>query len=103
MTQTCDRGVRSTKRSERLQPVQKADERIAELLRVYFARWDFYPEGGTASQRIRPQNLEMTVFILSRMIESLCHSAVIEQPGFVSNHQFEQEVVNLVLPYLIGA
>ena len=45
----------------------------------------------------------MTVFILSRTIESLCHSAVIEQPDFVSNDQFEQEVANLILLYLIGA
>ncbi|GAP96905.1 TetR/AcrR family transcriptional regulator [Leptolyngbya sp. NIES-2104] len=81
-------------RSERSQQVQKADERITELLRAYLARW---------SDRIRPQNLEMTVFILSRTIESLCHSAVIEQPGFISKHQFEQEVANLILLYLIGA
>jgi AcrR family transcriptional regulator len=81
-------------RSERSQQVQKADERIGELLRAYLTRWN---------ERIRPQNLEMTVFILKRTIESLCHSAVIEQPNFVSNHQFEQEVANLVLLYLIGA
>jgi AcrR family transcriptional regulator len=81
-------------RSERSQQVQKADERIGELLRAYLVRWN---------GRIRPQNLEMTVFILKRTIESLCHSAVIEQPDFVSNHQFEQEVANLVLLYLIGA
>lgn len=81
-------------RSERSQQVQKADERITELLQTYLARW---------SGSIRPQNLEMTVFILSRTIESLCHSAVIEQPGFVSDAQFEQEVANLILLYLIGA
>jgi AcrR family transcriptional regulator len=81
-------------RSERSQQGQKADERIAELLRAYLARWN---------DSIRPQNLEMTVFILMRTIESLCHSAVIEQPDFVSNDQFEQEVANLVLLYLIGA
>jgi AcrR family transcriptional regulator len=81
-------------RSERSQQVYKADERIGELLRAYLARWN---------SRIRPQNLEMTVFILKRTIESLCHSAVIEQPDFVNNHQFEQEVANLVLLYLIGA
>lgn len=81
-------------RSERLQQMQKADERIAELLRAYLAQW---------SDHIHPPNLEMTVFILSRTVESLCHSAVIEHPGFVSNSQFEQEVSNLLLLYLIGA
>lgn len=81
-------------RSERLQQMQKADERIAELLRAYLTRW---------SDCIHPQNLEMTVFILSRTVESLCHSAVIEHPDFVSNSQFEQEVSNLLLSYLVGA
>lgn len=81
-------------RSERLQQMQQADERITELLQAYLLRW---------SDRIHPQNLEMTVFILSRTVESLCHSAVIEHPGFISNSQFEQEVSNLLLLYLIDA
>lgn len=81
-------------RSERPQQMQTADERIAELLRVYLTRW---------RDRIHPQNLEMTVFILSRTVESLCHSAVIEHPSFMSNSQFEQEVSDLLLLYLTGA
>jgi AcrR family transcriptional regulator len=81
-------------RSERSQQARKADEHITKVLRAYLVRWN---------DRIRPQNLEMTVFILKRTIESLCHAAVIEQPDFVSNHQFEQEVADLVLLYLIGA
>lgn len=81
-------------RSERPQQMQRADERIAELLRTYLTRW---------RDRIYPQNLDMTVFILSRTVESLCHSAVIEHPSFVSNSQFEQEVSNLLLLYLTGA
>jgi AcrR family transcriptional regulator len=81
-------------RSERPQHMQTADERIAELLRAYLTRW---------RARIHPQNLEMTVFILSRTVESLCHSAVIEHPVFLSNIQFEQEVSNLLLLYLTGA
>ncbi len=81
-------------RSERPQQMQTADERIAELLRTYLTRW---------RDRISPQNLDITVFILSRTVESLCHSAVIEHPSFVSNSQFEQEVSNLLLLYLTGA
>ncbi|MGG6295742.1 TetR/AcrR family transcriptional regulator [Leptolyngbya sp. AN02str] len=81
-------------RSERPQQMQTADERIAELLQAYLTRW---------RDRISPQNLDMTVFILSRTVESLCHSAVIEHPSFVSNSQFEQEVSNLLLLYLTGA
>jgi AcrR family transcriptional regulator len=89
-------------RSERLQQMQKADERIAELLRAYLARWSDSPQK-RLYQRIHPHNLEMTVFILSRTVESLCHSAVIEHPNFVSNSQFEQEVSHLILLYLTGA
>jgi AcrR family transcriptional regulator len=77
-------------RSERLKQMQKADERITELLREYITIW---------RDRIHPKNLEMTVFILSRTVESLCHSAVIEHPNFVKDSQFEQEVSNLLLSY----
>jgi AcrR family transcriptional regulator len=80
-------------RSGRLQQMQKAEERIAELLRLYLMRH---------SDRIHRQNLEMTVFILGRTVESLCHSAMIEHPSFMSSSQFEQEVSNLLLLYLMG-
>jgi AcrR family transcriptional regulator len=88
-------------RSERLQQMQKADERITELLRAYLVRWSDSVQK-RLHQRINPQNLEMTVFILSRTVESLCHSAVIEHPNFVSDSQFEQEVSNMLLLYLIS-
>jgi AcrR family transcriptional regulator len=78
-------------RSERSPQMQKADERITILLRAYLERW---------SNRIQPQNLDLTVFILSRTVDSLCHSAVIEYPNFVRDSQFEAEVSNLLLAYL---
>jgi AcrR family transcriptional regulator len=78
-------------RSERSPQMQKADERITILLRAYLERW---------SDRIQPQNLDLTVFILSRTVDSLCHAAVIEYPNFVDDNQFEQEVANLLLSYL---
>jgi hypothetical protein len=68
-----------------------ADERITELLRTYLERW---------RDRIQPQNIDLTVFILSRTIYSLCHSAVIEYPNLVRDSQFETEVSNLLLTYL---
>jgi AcrR family transcriptional regulator len=79
-------------RSERLQQMQQADARIATLLRSYLTHW---------SDLIHPQNIEMTVFILSRTVESLCHAAVIEYPEFVSDRHFEQEVADLLRLYLI--
>lgn len=77
--------------SERSPQMQQADDRIATLLRTYLARW---------CDVIRPQNIEMTVFILSRTVDALCHSAVIEHPNFVVDKQFEREVSSLLLSYL---
>jgi AcrR family transcriptional regulator len=79
--------------SARLHQMQKADERISKMLKAYLSR---------CQEHIQPQNLDMTVFILSRTVESLCHAAVIEKPAFFSNSCFEQEVSNLLLLYLKG-
>jgi AcrR family transcriptional regulator len=78
-------------RSGRSVQMQQADERVSTILRAYLDRW---------RDRIHPQNLDMTVFMLSRTVESLCHAAVIEYPNFVSDSQFEREVSNLLLAYL---
>lgn len=78
-------------RSERSPQMQQADEKITILLRAYLDRW---------RDVIQPQNLDLTVFILSRTVDSLCHSAVIEYPNFVRDSQFETEVSNLLLACL---
>ncbi len=78
-------------RSGRSPQMQKAYDRITELLGAYLNRW---------RDRIHPQNIDLTVFILSRTVDSLCHAAVIEYPNFVRNSQFEREVSNLLLAYL---
>jgi AcrR family transcriptional regulator len=78
-------------RSGRSLQMQQADERIAEMLSAYLHRW---------RNRIHPQNIDITVFILCRTVESLCHAAVIEQPNFAIDPQFEREVSNLLLSYL---
>jgi AcrR family transcriptional regulator len=77
--------------SERSPQMQQADKRITELLRTYLDRW---------RDVIQPQNIELTVFILSRTVDALCHAAVIEYPNFVRDSQFEREVSNLLLSYL---
>jgi AcrR family transcriptional regulator len=79
-------------RSERSPQIQQANERITALLRAYLEHW---------RDQIQPQNIDLTVFILSRTVDSLCHAAVIEQPHLVSDSQFETEVSNLLLAYLI--
>jgi AcrR family transcriptional regulator len=78
-------------RSERSPQMHNADERITALLRAYLESW---------RDHIHPQNIDLTVFILSRTVDSLCHLAVIEYPNFVRDSQFETEVSNLLLAYL---
>jgi AcrR family transcriptional regulator len=78
-------------RSERSPQMNRADERIAQLLGAYLHRWQ---------DNISPQNIDLTVFMLSRTVDALCHAAVIEHPNFVSDSQFEREVSHLLLSYL---
>jgi AcrR family transcriptional regulator len=80
-------------RSRRLDQTLKIDDRFTQILLKYLKRW---------SDRIKPQNLEMTVFIFSHTVESLCHAAVIEDQRYMNNSQFEKEVCDLLLFYLIG-
>ena len=78
-------------RSARSPQMNQADARIAQLLGVYFHRW---------RDKISPQNIDLTVFILSQTLYALCHTAVIEHPNFIGGSQFENEVSHLVLSYL---
>jgi AcrR family transcriptional regulator len=88
-------------RSERLQQRQHAEERIKRLLRSYLSQWQDSPVE-KLRDRVQPENLDRTVFILSRTVESLCHAAVIEHPNFIKDSKFEQEVAELLLIYLQG-
>jgi AcrR family transcriptional regulator len=85
--------------SARAVQMRKADERIIELLRSYLSRWRDAPNQRLC-ECVNPQNLDMTVFMLSCTVESLCHAATIEQPGFVADSRFVREVSNLLLLYL---
>ncbi len=76
----------------RLKQVGNAEEQINALLRAYLERW---------RDQVKPQNLDLTVFILGRTVESLTHAAVIECPELLSDGQLEQEITNLLLSYLV--
>lgn len=78
-------------RCGRLHQVANAEEQINAMLRVYLEQW---------RDRIQPQNLDLTVFILGRTVESLTHAAVIECPQLLSDGQLEQEITTLLLAYL---
>ena len=62
-------------RSRRVDRSPKIDDRITNMLMKYLERW---------RDRLKPQNLEMTVFIFSRTVESLCHGAVIEDRQYMN-------------------
>jgi AcrR family transcriptional regulator len=85
--------------SERSQQMHKAEERIVKLLQAYLSRWR-NSSNQRLSECVSPKNIDMTVFILSRTVESLCHSAVIEHPEFVRDRRFAREVADLLLLYL---
>lgn len=76
-----------------LRQIERAEGQINELLRAYLQKHQ---------NQIQPQNLDLSVFILGCAVESLTHSAVIEQPHLLQNAQLEQEITNLLLSYLIG-
>jgi AcrR family transcriptional regulator len=79
--------------SRELDPAEKIDDRINQILLKYLERW---------RDRLAPQDLKMTVFIFAHTIESLCHAAVIEEQQYMDNDDFEREVCRLLLSYLIG-
>lgn len=71
---------------------QSASEaKIIRLLR------EFLQERG---DQVHFHNLELTVFILERTIESLTEAAVVEHPEFLKDEQLETELTQLLLLYL---
>jgi AcrR family transcriptional regulator len=54
------------------------------------------------NERKRGRNLDMTVFIVTHMVEALCHGAVLRRPSCVSLADAKEEVIRAVLGYLQG-
>ncbi len=69
-----------------------AEAKILMLLREFLMQ---------RHDRIQAQNLELTVFILERTIESLVHAAVIERPEFLQEGQLEEAITKLLLSFLV--
>jgi AcrR family transcriptional regulator len=69
-----------------------AEAKIILLLREFLVQ---------RHDQLQVQNLELTVFILERTIESLVHAAVIEHPEFLQENQLEEEMTRLLLSFLI--
>ena len=68
------------------------EAKITALLRDFLKQRD---------QEIKFQKLELTLFILSRTVESLIEAAINEQSEFLEARQLEREITKLLLSYLV--
>jgi Tetracyclin repressor-like, C-terminal domain len=48
--------------------------------------------------QLQPQNLDLTVFMLTRTIKTLIHGALLDRPELLKNGELEQEIVNNLRP-----
>jgi AcrR family transcriptional regulator len=78
----------------RLGPIEQkesAEKKIADLLKSYLEKW---------RSHLKIKDLDLTVFFLGHIVESLTHAAVIDHPELFSHKRFEQEITKLLLSYL---
>jgi AcrR family transcriptional regulator len=71
---------------------QADDARIEGMLRLFLEK---------RRNQVKPKNLNLTVFIVGRTIESLIHRAVLDRPELLNNGELEQEITTLLLSYLV--
>jgi AcrR family transcriptional regulator len=69
-----------------------ADARMEEMLRSFLEK---------RCDQIKPGNLDLTVFIVGRTIESLTYRAVLDRPELLNDGGLEQEITTLLLSYLV--
>jgi AcrR family transcriptional regulator len=68
------------------------EAQMENLLRSFLAQ---------RQDQLKPNNLDLTVFIVSCTIESLIQRAILEQSTWLTNGELEQEVTTLLLGYLL--
>jgi len=52
--------------------------------------------------QLRPKNLDITVFIISRTIKNLLYDAITDRPHLLENGELEPELMNMLSCYLVG-
>jgi AcrR family transcriptional regulator len=52
--------------------------------------------------QLRPKNLDITVFIVSRTIKALLYDAIADRPNLLKNGELEQEIMRMLSSYLIS-
>ena len=78
-------------RSEEMQKLD--DARIEQMLYAFLA---------LHRDQLRPQNLDITVFIISRTIKALLYDAIADRPNLLKNGELEQELMRMLSSYLIA-
>jgi AcrR family transcriptional regulator len=78
-------------RSEEMQKLD--DARIEQMLHAFLA---------LHRDQLRPKNLDITVFIISRTIKALLYDAIADRPNLLKNGELEQELMRMLSSYLIS-
>ena len=78
-------------RSEEMQKLD--DARIEQMLHAFLA---------LHRDQLRPQNLDITVFIVSRTIKALLYDAIADRPNLLKNGELEQELIRMLSSYLMN-
>ncbi|TYQ28905.1 TetR/AcrR family transcriptional regulator [Pseudanabaena sp. UWO311] len=78
-------------RSEEMQKLD--DARIEQMLHAFLA---------LHRDQLRPQNLDITVFIISRTIKALLYDAIADRPNLLKNGELEQELMRMLSSYLMS-
>jgi AcrR family transcriptional regulator len=72
--------------------VKEVEHQVTDFARTYIERH---------KEEVRPKNREMAALIVVQTIESLTHGAVINRPDLLENEELKDEIVNLIVRYLM--
>jgi AcrR family transcriptional regulator len=71
---------------------QITEVRMEDMLRSFLEK---------RRDQVKPENLDLTVFIVGNTIESLTHRAALDCPELLSDGKLEREITTLLLAYLV--
>ena len=57
---------------------------------------------GTREEALRPQNIELAVFMLVHAVQGITHAAVLERPELLTGADLTDEITDLVARYLLA-
>lgn len=74
-------------------PIQHYDELIINVIRGYL-------QG--RREELRPQNLDLAVFVMVHAVQAVTHAAVIERPDALEDEALAEEIATMVERYLLA-